>query len=119
MLIDLAGSERSADSKGHDKARMEVALTPTPLTYPHPSLTLTPHPSPRLQETKLVNSSLMALKDCIRARTQASSTPAGQKTFVPYRRTKLTLLMKVPFPHLLTGAGGFPRTVAALGAQRS
>jgi hypothetical protein len=50
MVIDLAGSERAADSKGHDKQRME--------------------------ETKAVNLSLMALKDCIRARTLASTAGA-------------------------------------------
>ena len=71
MVIDLAGSERAADSKGHDKARME--------------------------ETKAVNLSLMALKDCIRARTIASTAAAGEQTFVPYRRAKLTLLMKDVF----------------------
>ena len=53
MVIDLAGSERAADSKGHDKQRME--------------------------ETKAVNLSLMALKDCIRARTLASTAGAGEK----------------------------------------
>ena len=46
-MIDLAGSERAADSKGHSKARMA--------------------------ETKQINLSLMALKECIRARTLASS----------------------------------------------
>lgn len=71
MVIDLAGSERAADSKGHDKKRMD--------------------------ETKAVNLSLMALKDCIRARTLASTAAAGEKVFVPYRRTKLTLLMKDVF----------------------
>ena len=53
MVIDLAGSERAADSKGHDKQRME--------------------------ETKAVNLSLMALKDCIRARTLASTAGAGEQ----------------------------------------
>jgi len=71
MVIDLAGSERAADSMGHDKKRMD--------------------------ETKAVNLSLMALKDCIRARTLASIAAAGEKVFVPYRRTKLTLLMKDVF----------------------
>ena len=71
MVIDLAGSERAADSMGHDKKRMD--------------------------ETKAVNLSLMALKDCIRARTLASVAAAGEKVFVPYRRTKLTLLMKDVF----------------------
>jgi len=71
MVIDLAGSERAADSKGHDKKRMD--------------------------ETRAVNLSLMALKDCIRARTLASTATPGETVFVPYRRTKLTLLMKDVF----------------------
>ena len=50
-----------------------------------------------MDETKAVNLSLMALKDCIRARTMAGSAAAGEKVFVPYRRTKLTLLMKDVF----------------------
>jgi hypothetical protein len=45
-VIDLAGSERAADTAGHSKERME--------------------------ETKQINLSLMALKECIRARTLAS-----------------------------------------------
>ena len=47
-------------------------------------------------ETKDINSSLMALKECIRARTRASKFGAASDTscFVPYRRNKLTLLMK-------------------------
>ena len=71
LVIDLAGSERAADSKGHDKERLE--------------------------ETKAVNLSLMALKDCIRARTLAATPSAGDAPFVPYRRSKLTLLMKDVF----------------------
>ena len=71
LVIDLAGSERAADSKGHTKERLE--------------------------ETKAVNISLMALKDCIRARTVASAPAAGEAPFVPYRRSKLTLLMKDVF----------------------
>uniref|UniRef100_A0A7S2AZM4 Kinesin-like protein n=1 Tax=Octactis speculum TaxID=3111310 RepID=A0A7S2AZM4_9STRA len=72
-IIDLAGSERSSDSKNHDKARMA--------------------------ETKAINQSLMALKDCIRARTMASrpGAGAGAEQHVPYRRSKLTLLMKDVF----------------------
>lgn len=42
-LIDLAGSERNADSKDHDKMR--------------------------IKESKEINTSLMNLKDCIRHRT--------------------------------------------------
>jgi len=71
LVIDLAGSERAADSKDHNKERLE--------------------------ETKAVNLSLMALKDCIRARTLAAAPSAGEAPFVPYRRSKLTLLMKDVF----------------------
>ena len=70
-IIDLAGSERAADSKGHDKAR--------------------------IAETKAINSSLSTLKDCIRARTMASQPGMGGSVHVPYRRSKLTLLMKDVF----------------------
>jgi len=69
-VIDLAGSERSADTKGHDKER--------------------------IAETKAINSSLSTLKDCIRARTIASKPGMGG-SHVPYRRSKLTLLMKDVF----------------------
>ena len=69
-IIDLAGSERAKDSKDHSKERMA--------------------------ETKEINSSLSALKECIRARTQASMPGAGG-LHVPYRRSKLTLLMKDVF----------------------
>jgi len=74
-VIDLAGSERSSDSKEHSKERMA--------------------------ETKQINLSLMALKDCIRARTIASSaTPgagAAAASHIPYRRSKLTMLLKDVF----------------------
>lgn len=66
-IIDLAGSERAADSANHSKERMS--------------------------ETKAINTSLSALKECIKARTLASR-PGSRKVFVPYRRSKLTLLMK-------------------------
>ena len=69
-IIDLAGSERSDDSKGHSKSLMD--------------------------ETKEINLSLMSLKECIRARTLASG-PGGASIHVPYRRSKLTLLMKDVF----------------------
>ncbi|KAJ1461526.1 P-loop containing nucleoside triphosphate hydrolase protein [Pelagophyceae sp. CCMP2097] len=70
-IIDLAGSERAADSKDHDKKRLD--------------------------ETKAINLSLMALKDCIRARTQASRPGAARTTHVPYKRSKLTQVMKDVF----------------------
>ncbi len=63
-ISDLAESERSADSKHHIKARME--------------------------ETQAINLSLLALKDCIRARTVRSA-------HIPYRRSKITLLLKDAF----------------------
>merc|ERR1712166_666767 len=47
-----------------------------------------------MDETKAINLSLMNLKECIRARTAASG---GGDVFVPYRRSKLTLLMKDVF----------------------
>ena len=71
FVIDLAGSERTADSKDHSKGR--------------------------LAETKQINLSLMALKECIRARTAASKPGAAHTTHVPYRRSKLTMLMKDVF----------------------
>ena len=69
-VIDLAGSESAKDSKDHDKDRMN--------------------------ETKEINSSLMVLKQCIRARTSAARAGNGE-IHVPYRRNKLTLLMKDVF----------------------
>lgn len=70
-VIDLAGSERLADSKNHNDERME--------------------------ETKAINLSLMSLKECIRARTIAGAGDGRSDVFVPYRRSKLTLLMKDVF----------------------
>jgi kinesin family protein 2/24 len=74
-VIDLAGSESAKDSKDHDKIRMK--------------------------ETKDINLSLMTLKQCIRARTNASMSRVdidnSNDIHVPYRRNKLTLLMKDVF----------------------
>ena len=70
-VIDLAGSERAADSKDHDQQRLE--------------------------ETKAINISLMALKECIRARTKASRPGAARSVHIPYRRAKLTQVMKDVF----------------------
>jgi hypothetical protein len=39
----------------------------------------------------------MALKDCIRARTLASAPGAAQGAHIPYRRSKLTTLLKDVF----------------------
>ncbi|KAJ7887870.1 P-loop containing nucleoside triphosphate hydrolase protein, partial [Mycena olivaceomarginata] len=60
-LVDLAGSEKHADSKKHSTAC--------------------------LQETRDNNKSLLALKDCIRARVSGA-------VLVPFHASKLTLLLK-------------------------
>jgi kinesin family protein 2/24 len=49
-----------------------------------------------MEETKAINMSLLALKECIQARTLAA-TPGQGHTHVPYRRSKLTLLLKDVF----------------------
>ncbi|KAL3766364.1 hypothetical protein ACHAW5_000903 [Stephanodiscus triporus] len=49
-----------------------------------------------MDETKEINLSLMTLKECIRARTLADGA-GGASIHVPYRRSKLTLLMKDVF----------------------
>merc|ERR1740122_296821 len=69
-IIDLAGSERLAESKGHSKARLE--------------------------ETKQINLSLMALKECMQARSLAAG-PIRKNVHVPYRKSKLTMLLKDVF----------------------
>merc|ERR1719482_481039 len=69
-IVDLAGSEGAKDVRGHSKERME--------------------------ETKAINTSLLALKECIQARTLAA-TPGQGHTHVPYRRSKLTHLLKDVF----------------------
>jgi hypothetical protein len=63
-LIDLAGSERGADTKSHNRQR-------------------------RLEGAE-INKSLLALKECIRALDDGS-------THVPYRGSKLTLVLKDSF----------------------
>jgi kinesin family protein 2/24 len=63
-LIDLAGSERGADTKSHNRQRR--------------------------MEGAEINKSLLALKECIRALDSNSS-------HVPYRASKLTLVLKDSF----------------------
>ncbi|KAJ3046236.1 hypothetical protein HDV00_000048 [Rhizophlyctis rosea] len=70
FLLDLAGSESTRDSKNHDKDR--------------------------LAETREINRSLMTLKDCIRSRALAS-TQSQSHIHIPYRQSKLTLLLKDAF----------------------
>ena len=63
-LIDLAGSERGADTKSHNRQRR--------------------------MEGAEINKSLLALKECIRALD-------GNSSHVPYRASKLTLVLKDSF----------------------
>jgi kinesin family protein 2/24 len=60
-LVDLAGSERGNDTKSHDRQRRT--------------------------ESSDINTSLLALKECIRAID-------GGNGHVPYRQSKLTLILK-------------------------
>lgn len=66
FVVDLAGSENTADSATHDRERQS--------------------------ETKFINTSLMTLKDCIRARALAASSSGH--LHIPYRRSPLTLLLR-------------------------
>ena len=70
FIVDLAGSENASDAQFHDKELVS--------------------------QTKLINKSLMALKECVRNRALAATNP---DTFyhVPYRLSKLTLLLKDAF----------------------
>ena len=70
FIVDLAGSENASDTQFHDKELVS--------------------------QTKLINTSLMALKECVRNRALAALQP---DTFyhVPYRLSKLTLLLKDAF----------------------
>jgi len=60
-LVDLAGSERGSDTKSHNRQRRT--------------------------ESSEINTSLLALKECIRAL-------GGSSKHVPYRASKLTLILK-------------------------
>lgn len=70
-LVDLAGSERGADTTEHDKDRQ--------------------------QETIAINSSLMVLKECIRSRVLEMKAGGAAAIHVPYRQSRLTLLLKEAF----------------------
>ncbi|KAI9333416.1 P-loop containing nucleoside triphosphate hydrolase protein, partial [Obelidium mucronatum] len=68
-LLDLAGSEAASDSRNHDKERM--------------------------QESVEINKSLTTLKDCIRNR--ALAVVSTKHVHIPYRNSKLTVLLKSAF----------------------
>lgn len=63
-LVDLAGSERGSDTKSHNRQRRT--------------------------ESSEINTSLLALKECIRALDSGRGVPKH----VPYRASKLTLILK-------------------------
>ncbi|KAI9334349.1 P-loop containing nucleoside triphosphate hydrolase protein [Zopfochytrium polystomum] len=68
-LLDLAGSEGSADTRFHDKER--------------------------IAESVEINKSLATLKDCIRNRAIAATS--SKHVHIPYRNSRLTLLLKEAF----------------------
>lgn len=63
-LVDLAGSERGSDTKSHNRQRRT--------------------------ESSEINTSLLALKECVRA----LDSGRGTSKHVPYRASKLTLILK-------------------------
>lgn len=67
-LVDLAGSERGTDTKSHN--------------------------SQRRTESAEINTSLLALKECIRALDMNKSGTNINPKHVPYRASKLTLILK-------------------------
>lgn len=69
-LVDLAGSERGTDTKSHNAQRRA--------------------------ESADINTSLLALKECIRAldRSASSGQTSSSTQHVPYRGSKLTLILK-------------------------
>lgn len=69
-IIDLAGSENAGDMQFHDKELVK--------------------------QTKHINKSLMALKECIRNRALSVQDPT-KNYHIPYRNSKLTLLLKDAF----------------------
>lgn len=66
FIADLAGSENTADSATHDKTRQV--------------------------EAKFINSSLMTLKECIRARAMSGSSE--KHLHIPFRQSPLTLILR-------------------------
>ena len=67
-LVDLAGSERGTDTKSHNTQRRT--------------------------ESAEINTSLLSLKECIRALGQQHQQKGANKSHVPYRGSKLTLILK-------------------------
>ena len=80
------------------------------------------HDRARLAETKATNTSLSALKDCVRLQREAQAQPRvggeAAAAHVPYRRSKLTRLLR-PFLHASTGDGTAACVIAHLAPLRS
>lgn len=81
QLVDLAGSERAADHSPASGATSNAT---------------------RMAETVAINTSLMTLKSCIRARTSPAPPPAtgsagAAAPHIPFRSSKLTLALKEAF----------------------
>eukprot|EP00803_Ostreobium_quekettii_P007561 evm.model.scf_1127.3 EVM.evm.TU.scf_1127.3 scf_1127:25910-30730(-) len=72
FVVDLAGSESALDRSQHDGVRMA--------------------------EARLINTSLMTLKECIRSRGKTGGGGASDRHLhIPYRRSQLTLLLRDAF----------------------
>ncbi|KAL7746420.1 hypothetical protein RI367_008264 [Sorochytrium milnesiophthora] len=67
LIIDLAGSERNSDQTHHDAVR--------------------------IKEAQVTNTSLMTLKECIRAR-HLRSLNSGKHIHIPFRASALTMVLK-------------------------
>jgi hypothetical protein len=73
VLVDLAGSERRSDSASHDRAR--------------------------LYESSLINTGLMALKQCMCAFARNQRIAKSTQMRIPYRQHTITRLLKASFTH--------------------
>eukprot|EP00759_Apiculatamorpha_spiralis_P046589 PhF_6_TR42890/c0_g1_i1/m.64983/K10393/KIF2_24, MCAK; kinesin family member 2/24 len=73
-VVDLAGSENTKDQASHDKERQK--------------------------ETRFINTSLMTLKDCIRARAVGANSE--KHTHIPYRASMLTHVLRDSFELAVT-----------------
>lgn len=94
-LIDLAGCERWEDALYHSQER--------------------------IQEMKAINYSLGCLKECVRlmlasSTSTASTTTTAKAAHIPYRRSKLTMLLKDTFEE---GSNGRCSVIAHLAPTRS
>jgi hypothetical protein len=73
VLVDLAGSERRADSMNHNRAR--------------------------LYESALINTGLMALKQCMCTFARNQRIGKSTQMRIPYRQHTITRILKASFTH--------------------